>query len=117
MDATAPLPQPQLAAPRSLKRLRTDTTLGERFCWGDEESFAVLYQRHRAGVLAVCMGVLGSRPDAEDAAQESFAALAVALRRSPPREIKPWLLRVARNAAIDLARRRRFTSEADDLLV
>jgi RNA polymerase sigma factor (sigma-70 family) len=117
MGVTAPLASPRLAAPARLKRLWSDAALAQRFCWGDEAAFAALYERHRASVLAVCMGVLGSRPDAEDAAQESFASLAVALRRSPPQELKPWLLRVARNAAVDLARRRRSTTSTDDAFV
>ena len=82
----------------------------------DEGAFVVLYERHRAVVLAVCMGVLGSRQDAEDAAQEAFAALAVALRVDPPRDTRAWLVQVARNAAIDLIRQRRHTEYTDDQL-
>jgi RNA polymerase sigma factor (sigma-70 family) len=48
-----------------------------------------------------------------DAAQESFVALAVSLRSSPPRDVRAWLIRVARNAAIDVARRRKARSTAD----
>ncbi len=88
--------------------------LAERFLAGDETAFAVLYERHRASVLAVCIGVLGSRDDAEDATQETFATLAVSLRDKPPRELRPWLARVARNAAIDLARRRRIRGTPAD---
>jgi RNA polymerase sigma factor (sigma-70 family) len=95
-------------------RLRSDATLGERFAGGDETAFAVLYERHRATVLAVCIGVLGSRHDAEDALQDCFAALARALKVRPPRELRPWLIRVARNAAIDIARRRRSGEYAGD---
>ena len=80
--------------------------MGERFAGGDELAFDLLFERHRAPVLAVCMGVLGTGHDAEDAMQETFVALAVALRAAPPRELRPWLARVARNAAIDVARRR-----------
>jgi RNA polymerase sigma factor (sigma-70 family) len=104
------------AAPRPLLRLRSDAVLAERFAAGDEAAFATLYERHRASVLAVCMGVLGSRHDAEDAAQEAFAALAVCLTGSPPRELRAWLARVARNAAIDVARRRRSTVSTDDTM-
>jgi RNA polymerase sigma factor (sigma-70 family) len=93
--------------------MRSDTVLAERFADGDESAFVVLFERHRASVLAVCMGVLGSRHDAEDAAQDAFASLAVALRKAPPTELRPWLVRVARNAAIDLARRRRTRAVAD----
>jgi RNA polymerase sigma factor (sigma-70 family) len=109
MSAIAPLARASrlAAVPRRLLRLRSDAALAERFAAGDEAAFAVLYERHRSSVLAVCIGVLGSQHDAEDAAQEVFTALAVALRGERPRELRPWLVRVARNAAIDAKRRRR----------
>jgi RNA polymerase sigma factor (sigma-70 family) len=87
--------------------MRSDAALAERFAAGDEAAFDVIYERHRPVVLAVCMGVLGAPPDAEDATQETFSALAVALRTRPPAELRPWLIRVARNASIDTTRRRR----------
>jgi RNA polymerase sigma factor (sigma-70 family) len=96
-----------LAVPRRLLRMRSDAALAERFALGDEAAFDVIYERHRPVVLAVCMGVLGTPPDAEDATQETFSALAVALRTRPPAELRPWLIRVARNASIDTTRRRR----------
>ena len=113
MGAIASAPTPLPAAPRLLLRYRSDAALAERFAAGNEAAFELLYERHRGAVLAVCMGVLGSRPDAEDAAQETFAALTQALHRSPPSNIGAWLTRVARNAAIDIARRRRGTDEPD----
>ena len=73
-----------------------------------------LYERHRKSVLAVCMGVLGSRHDAEDAAQDAFAALAVSLRKGPPENLPAWLMKVARNAAIDVARRRRVDARTEE---
>lgn len=112
-DAGPAIVRPHMAVPRRLLRLRSDTALAERFADGDEAAFGVLFERHRAGVLAVCIGVLGSSHDAEDAAQDAFASLAVALRTAPPRELRPWLARVARNAAIDVARRRRTRAFAD----
>ncbi|HTX46947.1 MAG TPA: RNA polymerase sigma factor [Solirubrobacteraceae bacterium] len=112
MDALAATTRSRRAAPRRLLRLRSDAYLAERFADGDEAAFSTLFERHRASVLAVCIGVLGSRHDAEDAAQETFASLAVALRSSPPRELRAWLARVARNSSIDLARRRRTRESA-----
>jgi RNA polymerase sigma factor (sigma-70 family) len=116
VDALATTARSRLAAPRQLLRLRSDGALAERFAEGDDAAFAILFERHRASVVAVCIGVLGSRHDAEDASQETFAALAVALRSSPPRELRAWLTRVARNAAIDLARRRRTRESVNDEL-
>jgi RNA polymerase sigma factor (sigma-70 family) len=96
-----------LALPRQLLRLRSDASLAERYIAGDESAFDVIYERHRPVVLAVCMGVLGTAHDAEDAAQETFSSLANELRSSPPAELRAWLIRVARNASIDLTRRRK----------
>jgi len=87
--------------------MRSDAVLAERVAGGDEAAFDVLYERHRAVVLAVCMGILGAAHDAEDATQETFAALSIALRTNIPPELRPWLIRVARNASIDTTRRRK----------
>jgi RNA polymerase sigma factor (sigma-70 family) len=117
VNAQAPAPRAMRAVPavsRRLARRRSDGVLAARFAAGDEVAFAILYERHRASVLAVCIGVLGSRHDAEDAAQESFAKLAIALRRAQPDELSAWLARVARNAAIDIARRRRSSTTMDE---
>ena len=105
--AIAPDARPPLAVPRRLLRLRSDAALAERFALGDEAAFDVLYERYRPAVLSVCMGILGALHDAEDVTQETFSALAVALRANPPSELRPWLARVARNAAIDVTRRGR----------
>jgi RNA polymerase sigma factor (sigma-70 family) len=99
--------RPPLAVPRRLLRLRSDAALAERVAAGDEAAFDVLYERHRPVVLAVCMGILGAAHDAEDATQETFSALAVALSSNAPAELRPWLIRVARNASIDTTRRRK----------
>jgi RNA polymerase sigma factor (sigma-70 family) len=103
-------PAPQ----RALDRLRSDRRLADRYRAGDEAAFARLYERHRARVFAICLGVLGSREDAQDALQEVFASVAAELRREPPRELRPWIARVARNAAIDFARTRRPASNGDE---
>src|SRR3954454_13334753 len=96
---------------RALNRLRTDRALVDRFRAGDETAFEVLHDRHESRVLAICVGVLGSTEDAKDASQEVFARVASALLEAPPAELRPWLARVTRNAAIDVARARRPRTE------
>lgn len=62
---------------------------------------------HGATVLRVCRSVLGSGPDAEDAAAETFIA---ALRQwpdfDPGTNIEAWLVRVAQRKAVDVIRAR-----------
>jgi RNA polymerase sigma factor (sigma-70 family) len=65
---------------------------------GDAGSLGLLLARHRAGMYAVALAVLGHSQDAEDAVQE--AAL-IALRRfsdvRDPDAVGPWLRMVVRN--------------------
>lgn len=72
---------------------------------GDATSLAVLLERHRAGMQAVALSLLGHGPDAEDAVQD---AMLVALRRiddvRDPAAIGPWLRTVVRNNCRMLAR-------------
>jgi RNA polymerase sigma factor (sigma-70 family) len=99
----------------ALNRLRSDRRLAERFRAGDDGAFAVLYERHRHRLLSICIGVVGSYEDAQDALQNALAAAAVSLRKSSPEDVRAWLSRVARNAAIDLVRARRVNDPlADD---
>lgn len=65
---------------------------------GDAASLGFLLARHRAGMYAVAVALLGHGSDAEDAVQE---AAIIALRRigdvRDPEAIGPWLRKVVRN--------------------
>lgn len=72
----------------------------------DSEAFAEIVRRHGAMVLAVSRRVLGDGPDAEDAHQIAFMALARdAARISDPNALAGWLYRVAWLTARKLAGR------------
>ena len=63
-----------------------------------------LYRTDRARLLAFARGLCGDLETAEDALQSAFERL---LRRSsPPTELRPFVYRCVRNAAIDACRRR-----------
>lgn len=75
---------------------------------GDLGAFDELFERHRRGLLAYVVGLLGDRALAEDVVQDCFVQLARSAERlDPSRGVRPWLYRVAHNRAIDLLRRRR----------
>src|SRR5262249_10157469 len=66
----------------------------------DEESFAMLLRRHGPMVLRVCSRILPNGPDAEDAFQATFLALARKASAVHWREsVAGWLYEVACNAA------------------
>jgi RNA polymerase sigma factor (sigma-70 family) len=59
---------------------------------------AQLYERHSALVYRYCLRMLGSREDAEDAAQTTFFQAVRALRRGVvPNFEQAWLLKIASN--------------------
>lgn len=89
-----------------------DTELVSKALAGDDRSFALLCERHRARVWRIAASVARG-PDAEDIAQEAVLRAYRALRtyhgRAP---FGAWLCRIALNAAHDYYRsawRRRVT--------
>ena len=74
---------------------------------GDNDAMRELYVRLAPGVQAYVMRIVVDRDDAEDVTQQIFAKLLTELWRYQPREapFRAWVLRVARNVAIDHLRR------------
>ena len=84
--------------------------------WGDHDAFARLYQAHARAIHALAYRLTGNAATAEDITQDTFLKMLgflSGLRADAP--LRPWLKRVAANAAIDrLLREQRFFAEADD---
>jgi RNA polymerase sigma-70 factor (ECF subfamily) len=76
---------------------------------GDRDALRYLYMRYADDVYGYVLRVLRDHHDAEDVTQQVFAKVMVALDRYDEREVpfSAWLLRLARNTAIDTLRRRR----------
>ena len=71
-----------------------------------------------APILGFCRHMLGSREEAEDAVQHTFAAAYNDLQRGGERQIalKPWLYTIARNRCLSLLRaRREATAELEEI--
>jgi RNA polymerase sigma factor (sigma-70 family) len=100
---------------RHLLKLASDDRLVSRVRTGSEQAFAALYERHHRGILSFCRHMLGSREEAEDAVQQTFANAYRAMVTSDAEiNLKPWLYRIARNQCISLLRARRNESELSD---
>ena len=75
---------------------------------GDQDALEVLLERHVDRIHAICRRVLGNPDDAMDATQEALISVARSIGRFDERAaFTTWLYRVATNAAIDEARRRK----------
>ncbi|MEX2106643.1 MAG: sigma-70 family RNA polymerase sigma factor [Solirubrobacterales bacterium] len=76
---------------------------------GDPEGLHYLYVRYADDVLRYVASFVRDHHEAEDITQNVFAKLVTAIRKYERREVPfdAWLLRVARNAALDHLRARR----------
>lgn len=82
-----------------------DGELVERWQGGDSEAFEQLVRRHERSVFRLMLRMLGSREEAEDAAQEAFLSLhrnGKRFRREA--RFSTFLYRVAANAALNRRR-------------
>jgi RNA polymerase sigma-70 factor (ECF subfamily) len=87
----------------------TDEELLERVGRRDGDAFETLYRRYSRSVLGLALRRLGDRGRAEDAMQETFAAIWRAAKTYRPERgpAAPWLFAVARNSIADRGRARR----------
>src|SRR4051794_23392026 len=102
-----PAPEPQDLAPMALGRA-SDEELMRRTQTGDKSAFSLLYERYSQSVLSYLYRMLGSVEDVESIGQEVFLR---AFRFAPtyryPQKFSTWLFTIARNLAINNARRRK----------
>lgn len=94
--------------PVAFLRVQSDERLAALAREGSELAFATLVERHRRAVLRTCRCVL-SEDRAEDSAQQTFVCAWEALRRGDDvRDVRAWLLRIARNTALNALRVRGY---------
>ncbi|HEV7639678.1 MAG TPA: sigma-70 family RNA polymerase sigma factor [Gaiellaceae bacterium] len=97
-------------SPLLFKRL-SDENLGSRLASGEAAAFDELYRRYAHRLAAYGSHLLGDAASGEDVAQAAMLKAYGALRAGRlPDKMKPWLFRIAHNAAIDLVARRRELS-------
>ena len=111
----------ELGTQRSAGRFVARTTLDEahhdrivaravaRAKEGDQEALRYLYLRYADNVYGYVRSILRDEYEAEDVTQHVFAKLMTVIGKYQEREVPfaAWILRVARNVALDHARQRR----------
>src|SRR6266487_6056467 len=98
-----PEPKPERTAP-SVDA--SDADLLVRVADRDRQAFELLYQRYVRSVFGLALRRLRDRQRAEDAVQETFAAVwrSAGSYRPERGPAAPWLYAVARNAIVDRMR-------------
>ena len=77
---------------------------------GDQRAFTRIVERYQSAVYNLCYRMLGTPPEAEDAAQETFLRVYSRLKSyDETRKFSSWLLSIGSHYCIDCLRRRRFT--------
>jgi RNA polymerase sigma factor (sigma-70 family) len=86
----------------------TDELLSSRAAAGDRAAFDELYRRYAGPLTAYGARMLRDRGAGEDIAQTTFLSAFRALERGvEPRNVRPWLFKIAHNAALGSIRRER----------
>src|SRR5437764_10898700 len=102
--------------PGGFLRALGDDRLVARVRGGDDAAFEAIYDRHHRPLLSFCRHMLGSREEAEDALQHTFAAAYRSLRASENEiQLKAWLYAIARNQCLSILRARRDQVPIDDI--
>jgi len=95
----------------------TDRQLVARVREGDLSAFEVIVDRHRAALVALAAGRLGSLADAEDVAQEAFVQAYFRLHQlRKPDALLGWLRRLTDRLALTRLRQRREEPVAPERL-
>ena len=76
---------------------------------GDMDAIRFLYVRYKDNVYGYVLSILRDQHEAEDVTQHVFLKLMSVIHKYQPREVPftSWMLRVARNVAVDHLRQRR----------
>ena len=88
---------------------RTDEELIAAYLDGEEEAFGTVTARHLKGVYTFAMRLVGDSAAAEDITQETFLKAWKSLQKYDAKtsKFKTWVLRIARNNAIDYLRKKK----------
>jgi RNA polymerase sigma-70 factor (ECF subfamily) len=105
--STLPAPPPPINRSVALSK-ETDQDLMKMSQGGDQEAYAIIYQRYSASVLSYLYRMLGGIEDVESIAQEVFLrAYRFRATYRYPQRLSTWLFTITRNLAINQARRRK----------
>ncbi len=85
--------------------MQSDADLVMAVCAGDKHAYETLVGRYEHSVRAAALAVLGDRHLADDVVQEAFIKAYVKLPKlQRPTAFYSWLIRIARNLALDALR-------------
>lgn len=95
-------------------QLRDENQLLDRVLSGEQQAFAQLVDAHKSYAFTIALKILNNRPEAEEAAQDSFIKAYQNLRSfNRQAKFSTWLYRIVFNTAISYKRKHRV--KLDDI--
>ena len=92
-----------------------DSALVSRCLAGDDQSYAILLERHRNPVYTLVRHMVRNPDDAAEITQDAFVRAFQALPRFDPQfTFRAWIMRIASNQAIDFLRKRKLATVSLD---
>ncbi len=81
-----------------------DHLLAERIRRGSEDAFVRLIRRYERTLAGLIRSRIGCGDQVQDVLQETLVHIWSGLRRDTPRDVRAWMLQVARNRCRDYFR-------------
>jgi RNA polymerase sigma-70 factor (ECF subfamily) len=102
---------PEIKAPETTKRLKTDSELISRAKEGDEQACATIFELHKRRVYSTCLLMTKNVADAEDLMQDAFIQIFRGIRTfRGDSAFSTWIYRVVVNTVL-MTRRKRHLRE------
>jgi RNA polymerase sigma-70 factor (ECF subfamily) len=118
VDYAEPAPSGGFYASKEIGRNDRDPTISaavRRAQAGESEALRFLYLRYKDNVYGYVLSILRDQHEAEDVTQQVFLKLMSVIHKYEPRQVPftAWIIRVARNMAVDHQRQRRAIPRAE----
>lgn len=83
---------------------------------GDQGAFGVLVSRYQDYMYTVCLNILKTKPDAEEATQDTFIKAYKKLATyKDESKFSSWLYKIAYRTCLDMLRKRKSTIDIEDV--
>lgn len=87
--------------------MKEDVKLVKELQMGKEEAFNALYEKYSRLIFHIVFSMLESRDDANDVVQDTFMVIIEKIATfNPKNNFKSWIIRIAKNKAIDFLRQK-----------
>lgn len=94
----------------------TDIQIIEKTLAGDQQAFSGLVAKYQSYMYTVCLNILKTKPDAEEATQDTFIKAYKKLGSyKDESKFSSWLYKIAYRTCLDMLRKRKNTTDIDEV--